>query len=92
MVLFSNAGTEPSLTQPSSKIDSVLVNPPIGQASSSTNGGISSSLQRLIGTSIQQPNRIVVHPRNFSVAYPNDSNVLPISDDDWVAVKSSKLA
>ncbi|CAN0884753.1 Double-stranded RNA-binding protein 4 [Linum grandiflorum] len=89
-------GTQPSIIQPCSGFDSILVNPaafpPVGPVSmpvapAPTSEGITSRVQHLIGTSIQQGDRIVVHSRNVSVTYPNGSDVLPISDNYWVAVR-----
>ncbi|CAN1762687.1 Double-stranded RNA-binding protein 4 [Linum perenne] len=52
-------------------------------------GDSSWCVQHLIRSSVGQPNRIVIHPRNISVTYPDGSTVLPMNDNNWVAVKSS---
>ncbi|CAK7341497.1 unnamed protein product [Dovyalis caffra] len=54
---------------------------------SSTNLATSSSIERLVGKSTSCQSRVIVHPRGTLITYPEGSIVLPISDDEWVAVK-----
>ncbi|CAN0829678.1 Double-stranded RNA-binding protein 1 [Linum grandiflorum] len=89
-------GTQPPVIQPSSVCDGILVNPaafpPVDPvfmsiAPAPMRKDITSRVHCLIGTNIQPGDRIVVHSRDVSVTCPNGSDVLPISDEYWMAVR-----
>ncbi|KAJ6763139.1 hypothetical protein OIU79_023807 [Salix purpurea] len=47
----------------------------------------SSSIEHLVGRGTSSHSRNIIHPRGTTVTYPPGTTVLPISDDNWVAVK-----
>ncbi|KAG5232839.1 double-stranded RNA-binding protein [Salix suchowensis] len=54
---------------------------------SSPRSAASSSIEHLVGRGTSSHSRNIIHPRGTAVTYPPGTTVLPISDDNWVAVK-----
>ncbi|KAJ6434038.1 hypothetical protein OIU84_017703 [Salix udensis] len=54
---------------------------------SSPGSAASSSIEHLVGRGTSSHSRNIIHPRGTTVTYPPGTTVLPISDDNWVAVK-----
>ena len=54
---------------------------------SSTSSAASLSIEHLVGRGTSSQSRDIIHPRGTTVTYPPGTTVLPISDDNWVAVK-----
>ncbi|XP_015578818.2 double-stranded RNA-binding protein 1 [Ricinus communis] len=56
--------------------------------SSLPDSAVSSSIEHPTGKNMLLHNKVTVHPRGTNMTYPPGSTVLPMSDDNWVAVQT----
>ena len=54
---------------------------------SAITNSVEDSIEQPVAMSTLSCNRVVVHPRVPNMKFPAGSTVLPMSDDNWVAIK-----
>ncbi|XP_050214706.1 double-stranded RNA-binding protein 1-like [Mercurialis annua] len=83
VILSQPCSNVPSLPEQGSSLS-------VSATDSSTSIPVSSSIEHPTGANTPLHNKIIIHPRGMTMTYPSGSTMLPVSDNNWVAVGTSQ--